>query len=350
MPGKAASRRPRWVRVAFAVVSAAIFVFAIRILVVQFRSLRLVSVIAATHRWGGRLPLAIALCAGSFLVVGLIEWRAVRWAKTPVSMRVALGVSFVANGIAHSLGATALVAGAVRARLYARHGIGLTTSATVTAFQTVTSCVGFGALAGVAALAGLGPEGSATPLVGGLMIAGVAAYVLACLLARGSLKAFGRAFELPGVKDALAQVALGALDNGLAMAALWVLLPPRAVSYPRLVGDYAVAYLGGAVSGVPGGVGPFEGVLAGLLTSVDKASLLAALLGFRLCFYVLPLILAGLLFTAELVRDARHPAPDDRQARHECNKPHGAALPRIGQACACEAESVACRESPPSPS
>jgi uncharacterized membrane protein YbhN (UPF0104 family) len=296
------------VRITLALVPAAIFIFAARLLVLQFGSLRAGAVADAAGRWGGRLPLALVLCGLSFLVVGLIEWRALRWAKAPVRIGAALRVSFIANGLAHSLGATALVAGAVRARLYARDKVDLTTVATVTAFQAVTSGLGFATLAAIVALAAQAPAGAANPLIGGLMAAGVAAYVLACGLARGSLRLFGRSFELPAAGDALAQVGLGVLDNGLAMAAFWVLLPPGVVAYPRFVADYMLAYLGGALSGVPGGLGPFEGLMTHLLSSMDKAGLAAAFLGFRLVFYALPLALAGLLYLIELVRERRRPA------------------------------------------
>ncbi len=299
------TKRPPWVRAALALLSLIIFIFAARVLVAQFSSLRLASVLSAAHRWGGRLPSALALCGLSFLVVGVIEWRALRWAKARLSIGTAFRVSFIANGIAHSLGATALVAGAVRARLYARYRVDLTTVATVTAFQTVTSGLGFATLAGVVALTAQGPAGPAGPLVGGLMIAGVAAYLLACRLARGSLKLFGRSFELPTTSDALAQIGLGTVDNGLAMSALWVLLPAGAVAYRRFISDYVVAYLGGALSGVPGGLGPFEGLMAQLLPSMDKGGLVAAFLGFRLVFYILPLMLSGMLFLIDLVLERR---------------------------------------------
>lgn len=285
--------------------SAAIFLVALRVLYLDLRSLRWSAVVAAIQQWRWRFFAAVIACALSFVAVGLIEWRAMHWAKARVPTRALFRVSFVANGFAHSLGATALVAGAVRARLYARYGVGLTTTAAVTTFQAVTSALGAAALVGGVALAGPGAYGAASPAVGVLLLAAVALYLGACGFARGSLRLFDKAFELPEIKDALAQVVLGVLDNALAMGVIWVLLPARAVSYLGFVGDYVVAYLGGALSGVPGGVGPFEGLLVRLLPNVDKGGLVAALLGFRLIFYLAPLMVAGALFLFELLVERR---------------------------------------------
>lgn len=97
------------------------------------------------------------------------------------------------------------------------------------------------------------------------------------------------------------------MDNALAIGAFWMLPPPRAVVFPRFIVDYSVAYVGGALSGVPSGAGPFEGLLVKLLPALDKASLAAAFLGFRLIFNLVPLILAAALFAVELFppRDGR---------------------------------------------
>ena len=297
--------RSRWRRGLFAAFSAVIFVWASRVLFHEFRSMSWSAVEAAVLQWRGRFPLAVALCGLSFAMVGLIEWRGLRWAGTRVPIGQAFKVSFIANGFAHSLGAAALIAGAVRARLYARHGVGLTTSAAITAFQTATSTSGVAALVGVAGLAGYGGRLGPGPIIGAFSFAGVGLYLLACALARGRLRLWAYSFALPTVKDALIQIGLGAADNALAIGALWVLLPPRSVAYPSFVGDYVIAYVGGALSGIPGGAGPFEGLLVKLLPSLDRAGLGAAFLGFRLIFNLAPLVGAAVLMLAEAAGDRR---------------------------------------------
>jgi len=295
--------RPRWRRCLFAIFSVVVFLIAARVLFREFHLLSWSTVEPAVLRWRDRFALAVALCGLSFAAVGLIEWRALRWAGLRAPIGEAFKVSFIANGFAHSIGASALVAGAVRARLYARHNIGLTLSAAITAFQTATSTSGVAALVGVACLLGYG--GQLGPIIGAVTLGGVALYLAACGLARGTVQLWGHAFTLPRVAEATTQVVLGAVDNALAIGALWVLLPPRAVAFPSFLADYAVAYVGGALSGIPGGAGPFEGLLVKLLPTLDKPSLAAAFLGFRMIFNLVPLILAGVLFAVEVLRPTR---------------------------------------------
>lgn len=303
-PGGAPPRtgQARWRRRALAIFSILVFAVSARLLFIEFRSLDWAVVAEAILRWRERALFAVLACGLSFLVVGVIEWRAMRWAGVPASFALALRVSFIANGFAHTLGATALVAGAVRAGLYARHGINLTTAAAATVFQLSTSAAGFAALAGVALLASPG-RGAAGLVVGGVMVALLALYLALCAWARGSARLFGHRLTLPNPRDALAQIGLGVLDNGLALSILWLLLPPGKVAYPTFVTDYVVAYVGGALSGVPGGLGPFEGALSRLLSGVDKPGLAAAFLGFRLIFYLLPLALAVGLYAGELAAE-----------------------------------------------
>ena len=182
----------------------------------------------------------------------------------------------------------------------------ITFSQTLTAFQTATSTSGVAALVGVACLFGYG--GRLGPIIGALTLGGVALYLATCGIARGTLQLWSHAFSLPRMRDSAIQVALGAVDNALAIGALWVLLPPRAVAFPGFVADYTIAYVGGALSGIPGGAGPFEGLLVKLLPTLDKPGLAAAFLGFRMIFNLVPLMLAGVLFAVEILLSKRREA------------------------------------------
>jgi uncharacterized membrane protein YbhN (UPF0104 family) len=292
-------------------------------LFIQFRTLNWTEVADAVLRWRERGLVAVLLCGLSFLVVGVIEWRALRWAGARAPLGLALRVSFIANGFAHSLGATALVAGAVRARLYASHRVDMATAAAATVFQLTTSAAGFAALAGAALLATPHRAG-VNQVIGGLLVMVLTLYLILCGLARGSVRLLGQELALPHPKDALAQIGLGVLDNGLAMSILWVLLPAGKVAYLSFVTDYVAAYIGGALSGVPGGLGPFEGVLSRTLSTVDKPGLAAAFLGFRLIFYLLPLVLAACLYGVELIAERRVRGLQPAVVRSRlCNKSRG---------------------------
>ena len=104
---------------------------------------------------------------------------------------------------------------------------------------------------------------------------------------------------------------LSLLDWALAAAVLYVLLPPGLpFGFLSFVGLFALANLGGLISNVPGGIGVFEAVV--LLAVPDggaSGAVAAALIGYRLIYYLLPLVVAALLLgghqflaTGELAR------------------------------------------------
>jgi uncharacterized membrane protein YbhN (UPF0104 family) len=141
--------------------------------------------------------------------------------------------------------------------------------------------------------------------LGWTLLAGSAGYVVLCAVRRRPITGFGRSVTLPSLRDALAQLVLGVVDNGIAAAILWILLPAGGPSYITFVGAYAVACIAGLISSVPGGAGVFESAMAALLPGVEPAALAAAFLGYRLSYYILPLILAALALAAETVRGRR---------------------------------------------
>jgi glycosyltransferase 2 family protein len=129
--------------------------------------------------------------------------------------------------------------------------------------------------------------------LGGLLLAGVAAYVAACALLKRPLSGFGHSVTLPSARLAVLQLSVGALDNAVAASILWILLPAGSAGYLSFVGAYAPSVVAGLVSHVPGGVGVFEGSLSTLLAQIPPAPLAAAFLGYRLAFFVVPLLVAS---------------------------------------------------------
>jgi uncharacterized membrane protein YbhN (UPF0104 family) len=130
---------------------------------------------------------------------------------------------------------------------------------------------------------------------GALLVAGALTWVAICYWRHGKpLTAFGRTVSLPSFWSAVLALLIGVVDNGIAAAIVWVLLPDGATSYAGFVGAYAVACVVGLISGVPGGAGVFESAISTLLPGVKAAPLAAAFLGYRLAYYLLPLILASL--------------------------------------------------------
>jgi uncharacterized membrane protein YbhN (UPF0104 family) len=304
--GRAALVR-RW---ALRLVPVVLLIAAVFVLWREFHHLSFASVAASMDAWGhGRILLALALAAFSFLLMGVVEWLGVRWSGAVVPWGPVLAGSFLANAIAHAVGANLLVSGALRARFYDRYDVNLTQVAATTLFSGMSFAVGVAALGGggLAFSPAHQIEATAIPLhvaraLGWGLLAAVVGYVLLCALRQAPLRAFGRSLRLPSVGDAIAQIAIGVLDNGVAAAIIWLLMPPGAVHYLTFVGAYAVATVVGLVSSVPGGAGVFEGSISALLPNTDPAPLAAAFLGYRLTYYLLPLVVACLALAGDTIR------------------------------------------------
>jgi uncharacterized membrane protein YbhN (UPF0104 family) len=279
----------------------------------EFHHLSLTAVAAAIDAWGHpRIIGAIVLSAASFFLMGVIEWLGLRWAGARLPWGPALAGSFLANAIAHSIGANLLVSGAVRARLYDRYGVSLTQVAATTLFGGVSFAVGLSALGGAGLLFSPREQIAATAIppplargVGAALVAAAVGYIVLCAVRRGPLRAFGRSLTLPSAGDAAAQTVIGVVDNGIAAAIIWLLLPPGAVHYATFVGAYAVAAVAGLISTVPGGAGVFEGSISTLLPHAEAAPLAAAFLGYRLSYYLLPLVIACLALAGDTLRQSR---------------------------------------------
>ncbi|MBS0360783.1 MAG: UPF0104 family protein [Proteobacteria bacterium] len=300
----------RATRLALRIVPAIMLVAAVWVLWREFHKLSFDAVSHAIAGWGVvAVTLALILSAASFVLMGVIEWAGLRWAGANVPLRtVALG-SFLANAIAHAIGANLIISGAIRARTYDRHGVNLTQVAGATVFAATSFGVGLAALSGGGLLLASSAELDATAITpavahwgGATLVAAALGYVALCALRRRPFSVFGRSIGLPDLKDALIQLVLGVVDNGIAAAILWILLPKGDPSYVTFVGAYAVACIVGLLSSVPGGAGVFESAMAALLPHVNTAALAAAFLGYRLAFYILPLIIAAAALAIDAIR------------------------------------------------
>jgi len=256
--------------------------------------------IAAWGPW--RIAGAVAAALTSYALLAAMEWFGLRWAGAKVPFGQVLVGSFCANAFAHTIGFAVIVGGAVRARLYARSGVTLMMVAQTTVFCSAAFGFGIALFAGLALIAkpnlpimGLALHPGLGATLGALLVAAPVVYVLACAVIRRPIKLAGRELSLPPPGLASAQVALGFVDNAVTAAVVWILLDGSHTSFAAFAGPYSVATVAGLVSSVPGGAGVFEGSVLALLPDLARAPLAAALLGYRLIYYVLPLLVAGLI-------------------------------------------------------
>ncbi|MDQ0465850.1 uncharacterized membrane protein YbhN (UPF0104 family) [Caulobacter ginsengisoli] len=267
----------------------------------EFRHTDPARILDDIDHWGwGRLAFAGLMTLVSFGLLAVMEWLGLRWAGAKVPFLAVLLGSFCANGIAHVTGTAVLVAGAVRYRLYARHGADLAQVAETTVFCIVGYSIGITELVGLSLLTAPDLGGAAlrlSPLLTrslGLALAlAPFVYVLACAGVRAPLRLLGREYRLPSVRVALAQLAIGLVDNVAVAAVIWVLIPPGLVSFPAFSAAYAAATVTGVASSVPAGAGVFESAILTLLPALPRDVLAAAFVGNRIIYYLGPLLISA---------------------------------------------------------
>ncbi|MEO8530120.1 MAG: phosphatidylglycerol lysyltransferase domain-containing protein, partial [Deltaproteobacteria bacterium] len=135
------------------------------------------------------------------------------------------------------------------------------------------------------------------------------------LLARLNLPLLGLSWRIFG---------LAAADVGFAGLSLYVLLPPGLIELSLFLTIFALALGAGLMAGTPGGVGPLELTLITFFPAIEL-ELVAALLAFRLIYYVVPAIIAGLVFGFSELSRPRRLAKPSHAGLFMCDLNHGEA-------------------------
>ncbi|HMA38923.1 MAG TPA: lysylphosphatidylglycerol synthase domain-containing protein [Gemmatimonadales bacterium] len=260
-----------------------------------------------------RVVLAALISALGYLALIGYDFVAFRFIGLGLPLRRMLIPSFVSFAVSNSAPASMVTAGGVRYRMYRSLGLTATGAVTVAGFNVVTYALGLAALAGVALL--LDPTAAAlTPGLalpgrglGVLLLVGAAGYLLLAGLGRSSVRVLGRTLRLPGMRLALAQLGTSVADWLLSSAPLFVLLSSDApVPYFAFLATFLVAAFATLLLPIPGGIGVFEAVVLLLRPSGAPApQTLAALVVYRVLYYLLPLATAGGLLAARALQRIR---------------------------------------------
>ena len=289
-----------------ALLGGCLLVGAIYVVWNEFRHLNISEVGAALANMPARaLWLAFMWAFLSYFVLTFYDRLGTIYAGNKVRYGRVAFASFCAYALSHNLGFAAVSGAAVRYRLYAHWGLTPVQIAKVIAFCSLTFGLG-GMVLGGAVLVfepdavpffGSVAPGWAMMTVGVLLWAVVIAYVsLSRFVQRFTV--FGYEIELPRWRMALLQVLLAAVDVAVTVNIMFQLLPVTpGLTYVRFLGVYLASYSAGLAANVPGGIGVFDSaMLLGLKSYMNEAQILAAIVVFRLLYYIIPLFLAGSLF------------------------------------------------------
>src|SRR5690349_1286421 len=297
-----------WLIGAVVLLIAVLLVHTLRGVLLEFSYSDLLEAIRATSP--GALGLALLATLVSYVALSGYDVSSLRYVGAKVSYPVAAETSFIAYALSNTVGLGVLTGGAVRLRLYGAMGLEAGTISRAIAFNGVSFMLGISVVGAAALLWGatsVAPVLHLPPLLlqlgAALILAGTAILLYLCrdgqerrLLGRFTLR-------LPSMSLALQQLVISAIDIAATAAVLWFLLPDGAVEFPVFMGFFAIAVVAGVLSHVPGGLGVFEAImLLALRDHVPAEALAAALVLYRLIYYVLPLLLALTLLLAHEVR------------------------------------------------
>ncbi|WP_343464588.1 lysylphosphatidylglycerol synthase domain-containing protein [Pantoea sp.] len=245
-----------------------------------------------------------ALVIVSYLTYGLYDLIGRAYCGHKLAKRQVMLVSFICY--AFNLTLSTWVGGvAMRYRLYSRLGLPGGTITRIFSLSIATNWLGYVLVGGIVFTAGMvdiPPRwfiGDGTlHVIGVVLLALVAVYLWACAFAkkrRWTVK--GQHLQLPSLRMALLQFAVSSANWMVMGTIIWLLLA-RQVDYPLVLGVLLISSIAGVIIHIPAGIGVLEAVFLALLGGehLSHGTIIAALLAYRVLYFILPLLLALVLY------------------------------------------------------
>ncbi|MDT1062175.1 bifunctional lysylphosphatidylglycerol flippase/synthetase MprF [Paracoccus sp. CPCC 101403] len=247
--------------------------------------------------------LALMTTVAGYLFLAAYDWSALRHIGKPLPLPVAMTGGLMAYAFGNTIGLSAISGAAVRWRVYSGLGldgydIAAISTFTAASFGIAASLIGFSALAiHPSALGPILPLPEPTiRLLAIAAVCAVAAPLLWAAITRRELRLGRFVLHAPSLPVLGAQLVICMGDIVFSALTLYILLPDAGVSFPTFLAVFAAALMAGVVSHVPGGVGVFESVIiAAMPNGVPIDNVAAALLLYRLIYYLFPFALALIL-------------------------------------------------------
>lgn len=252
-----------------------------------------------------RIMLSMFLMVINYVILVGYDWLALKaiHKKLPLP-RVAL-VSFVGQAVSYNFGA--LLGGtSVRYRFYSAWGFSIPDIVRLVLMLAVTFWVGALGLCGIIFIIAPPtiPDALAQNMpitdvrfMGYILTAIASAYLILCFSVRKPVHVFGKEFDFPAPRIAIAQCIVAGVDIIAAAACMFVLLPDGIdISFIDFLPSYLMAQVAVVLTHIPGGVGVFELVILEMTHTHQTQAVFAGVLLFRIIYYIIPLIAAaGLL-------------------------------------------------------
>lgn len=276
------------------------------------------------------LVIAGLVACASYLTYCGFDILARYYTRHKLSIKQIVPVTFVCY--AFNLNLSSWVGGiALRYRLYSRLGLDVPTITRILSLSLITNWLGWMFLAGtVFSLRFLElPEQwaigtTSLQLIGFALLALCSAYLVACRFSkRRSWTIRDQEIVLPSLKQALMQAGLGALNWSLMALVIYTLLPKEAF-YPAVLGVLLISSIAGVITHIPAGLGVLETVFITLLShQFSKGSMLAALIGYRAVYFLLPLLVAVVVYLVLEKRAKQMGLQNQQRTGGEAGTPRG---------------------------
>jgi uncharacterized membrane protein YbhN (UPF0104 family) len=249
------------------------------------------------------LVLGAAIMLASYLVFASYDLLSKRYTGHDVPAPKVLALAFVCY--AFNLNLSSWVGGiALRYRLYGKLGLKAATITRILSLGLITNWLGYLLIGGTVFASGFPnlPEGmklgsTGLRLIGVAMVLAGVAYLLACAFARKrTWRVRGNEITLPSFRFALLQGATGALNWALMGSLIYLLLPAKA-SWFEVLAILLISSIAGVITHIPAGLGVLETIFITLLQGeYSKGALLAALIGYRALYFLLPLAISCVMY------------------------------------------------------
>ena len=254
--------------------------------------------------WG-----AVALAAASYALYSCFDLLGRHYTGHPLRAATVMQLTFVSYAFNLNLGS--LVGGiAFRYRLYSRLGLAMGTITRVVSFSLLANWMGYLLLAG--GVFSLQPpalppswkiDAFELRLIGFALLAVALAYLAACAFSsQRHFSLCGHDIELPSLRLAGLQLAMGA-GNWLLMSGIVFVLLQQRIDFLSVVSVLLLAAIAGVITHIPGNLGVLEAVFVALLSHrMPEHELLAGLIAYRVIYFLVPLLVATVVY---LVMEAR---------------------------------------------
>ena len=261
------------------------------------------------------LMIAVALAAASHLLYSCFDLLGRRYTGHKLRTRTVMAINFISYAFNLTLGS---IVGGVgfRYRLYKQAGLANGVIARIVSMSMLTNWLGYKLLAGLLFIfhpLQLPPSwhlgNHSLQWVGLVLVAISGAYIVACVrMGDRRWEVRGHELYLPPWRMAILQMGISCA-NWMLMAGVVYVLLQRAVAYTDVLTVLLMGAIAGVFAHVPGGLGVYEFIFVGLLSHrVSEGRLLAALLGYRAIYYIVPMLVAGAMYLLFELQH-RHAAP-----------------------------------------